>query len=76
MIRAYHLDRGDTQRTRILIPNSAHGTNPASVSMAGFEAVELPSDENGDVDLEALRAACDDTCGRHDDHRAEHAGAV
>ncbi len=61
MIRAYHLDRGDTKRTRILIPNSAHGTNPASVTMAGFEAVELPSDENGDVDLEALRVACDDT---------------
>ena len=61
MIRAYHLDRGDTQRTKILIPNSAHGTNPASVSMAGFEAVELPSDDHGDVDLEALRAACDDT---------------
>jgi len=61
MIRAYHRDRGDTKRTRILIPNSAHGTNPASVSMAGFEAVELPSDANGDVDLEALRAACDDT---------------
>jgi glycine dehydrogenase subunit 2 len=61
MIRAYHLDRGDTQRTRILIPNSAHGTNPASVTMAGFEAVELPSDENGDVDLDALRAACDET---------------
>jgi len=61
MIRAYHLDRGDTKRKKILIPNSAHGTNPASVSMAGFQAVELPADENGDVDLEALRAACDDT---------------
>ncbi len=61
MIRAYHLDRGDSKRTRVLIPNSAHGTNPASVSMVGFEAVELPSDENGDVDLEALRAQCDDT---------------
>ena len=61
MIRKYHLDRGDTKRTRILIPNSAHGTNPATVTMAGFTAVELPSDENGDVDLEALKAACDDT---------------
>ncbi len=61
MIRAYHLDRGDTNRTKILIPNSAHGTNPASVTMAGFKAVELPADENGDVDLAALRAACDDT---------------
>ncbi len=61
MIRKYHLDRGDTQRTKILIPNSAHGTNPATVTMAGYTAVELPSDENGDVDLEALKAACDDT---------------
>ncbi len=61
MIRKYHLSRGDTKRTRILVPNSAHGTNPATVSMAGYEAVELPSDENGDVDLDALLAACDDT---------------
>jgi len=61
MIRKYHLDRGDTQRTKILIPNSAHGTNPATVTMAGFTAVELPADDQGDVDLEALRAACDDT---------------
>ncbi len=61
MIRKYHVDRGDTKRTKILVPNSAHGTNPATVTMAGFEAVELPSDENGDVDLDALRAACDDT---------------
>jgi glycine dehydrogenase subunit 2 len=58
MIRAYHLDRGDTRRTKILVPNSAHGTNPATVTMAGLQVVELPSDENGDVNLEALRAAC------------------
>ncbi|MCK6580178.1 MAG: aminomethyl-transferring glycine dehydrogenase subunit GcvPB [Anaerolineae bacterium] len=61
MIRAYHADRGDSRRTKILVPNSAHGTNPATVSMAGLSVVELPSDENGDVDLIALRAACDDT---------------
>jgi glycine dehydrogenase subunit 2 len=61
MVRKYHLDRSDTRRTKILVPNSAHGTNPATVSMAGLEVVELPSDANGDVDLEALRAACDDT---------------
>ena len=47
MIRNYHLDRGDTQRTRILVPNSAHGTNPATVTMAGYETVELPSDDPG-----------------------------
>ncbi len=61
MIRKYHLDRGDTQRTTILVPNSAHGTNPATVTMAGLQVVELPSDDNGDVNLEALQAACDDT---------------
>ncbi|MFN8530096.1 MAG: aminomethyl-transferring glycine dehydrogenase subunit GcvPB [Anaerolineae bacterium] len=61
MIRKYHVERGDTKRTRILVPNSAHGTNPATVSMAGYTAVELPSDENGDVDLAALKSMCDDT---------------
>jgi glycine dehydrogenase subunit 2 len=60
MIRKYHLDRGDTQRTKILVPNSAHGTNPATVTMTGYEVVELPSDERGDVDLNALKAVCDD----------------
>ncbi len=61
MIRKYHVDNGDSKRTKILVPNSAHGTNPATVSMAGLEVVELPSDENGDVNLEALKAACDET---------------
>src|SRR5690606_20374273 len=58
MIRKYHHDRGDTARTKILVPDSAHGTNPATVTMAGLEVIELPSDENGDVNLEALREAC------------------
>ena len=61
MIRAYHRERGDTSRTRILIPDSAHGTNPASATMAGFTAVEVPSDARGNVALEAVRVACDDT---------------
>jgi glycine cleavage system P protein (glycine dehydrogenase) subunit 2 len=61
IIRAYHQARGDLRRTKILIPNSAHGTNPASTAMAGFQVIELPSDARGNVDLEALRAACDDT---------------
>ncbi len=61
MMRAYHLDRGDTKRTKILIPDSAHGTNPASTTMSGLQAVELPSDARGNIDLEALKAACDDT---------------
>jgi glycine dehydrogenase subunit 2 len=61
VIRAYHLDRGDTKRTRILVPNSAHGTNPATSTMAGFTTTELPSNADGDVDLDALRRECDDT---------------
>jgi glycine cleavage system P protein (glycine dehydrogenase) subunit 2 len=61
MMHAYHRDRGDTKRTRILIPDSAHGTNPASTTMAGFSAVELPSDARGNIDLEAVAAACDET---------------
>ncbi|NWF67472.1 MAG: aminomethyl-transferring glycine dehydrogenase subunit GcvPB [Chloroflexi bacterium] len=58
MIRNYHLDRGEPQRTTILVPNSAHGTNPATCTMAGLNVKELPSDQDGNVDLEALRAAC------------------
>jgi glycine dehydrogenase subunit 2 len=59
MIRAYHQSRGDSGRTRMLIPNSAHGTNPASVAMAGMQAVEVPSDERGNIDLAELRNLCD-----------------
>jgi glycine dehydrogenase subunit 2 len=61
MMRAYHRDRGEHGRTRILIPDSAHGTNPASTTMAGLTAVELPSDARGNLDLDAVRAACDRT---------------
>ena len=60
IIRKYHVDRGDTQRTRMLIPDSAHGTNPATSAMIGFDVVALPSDERGNVDLEALKSLCDD----------------
>src|SRR5438477_2604768 len=61
MMRAYHHARGDDKRTRILIPDSAHGTNPASTTMAGFTAIELPSDARGNIELEAVRSACGDT---------------
>lgn len=61
MIRAYHESRGDHKRTRMLIPDSAHGTNPASTTMAGYETVKISSDARGNVDLEELRAHCDDT---------------
>lgn len=57
IIRAYHMDRGDTKRTEILVPDSAHGTNPASAAMAGFKVVEIPSNERGMVDLDALESA-------------------
>ncbi len=60
IIRAYHHDRGDDQRNKMLVPDSAHGTNPASSAMTGMEMVELPSDERGNVDLDALRSQCDD----------------
>jgi glycine dehydrogenase subunit 2 len=61
ILRAYHRDRADEKRTKILIPDSAHGTNPASTAMVGLQVLQLPSDKRGNVDLDALRAACDDT---------------
>ena len=60
IIHKYHKDRGDHQRTRMLIPDSAHGTNPASSAMLGFDVVPLPSDERGNVDIEALKGLCDE----------------
>jgi glycine dehydrogenase subunit 2 len=63
LIRAYHEDRGDPRR-RVIIPDSAHGTNPASVRLAGFEATTVRSDRDGLVDLDALQAALgDDVAG-------------
>jgi glycine dehydrogenase subunit 2 len=55
VIRAYHQERGDTARTKMLIPDSAHGTNPATARMAGFDVVTVPSDARGNADLEAVR---------------------
>jgi glycine dehydrogenase subunit 2 len=63
MMRAYHLDRGDAARDVILVPDSAHGTNPASTSMSGLRVLEVPSDLRGNVDMGALEAAC----GEHGD---------
>ena len=60
MIRAYHQARGDTARKVMLIPDSAHGTNPASTSMSGFETIQIKSDERGNVDLDEFRAHCDE----------------
>lgn len=61
IIRAYHEANGHTQRNKILIPDSAHGTNPATSAMSGMRVVEIKSDGRGNVDLEALRAECDET---------------
>ncbi len=61
MIRAALKARGETNRTRMLIPDSAHGTNPASCTMAGFTTQTIPSGSDGNIDMNALRAALDDT---------------
>lgn len=55
LIKAYHEAHGDTARDEIIVPDSAHGTNPATVTITGFKAVEVPSNADGLVDLEALR---------------------
>lgn len=60
IIRAYMQDH-DPKRTKVLIPDSAHGTNPASATMAGFQTVTVPSDERGGVDMDALDKLMDDT---------------
>ena len=64
LIKQYHQARGDTKRTKIIVPDSAHGTNPATANMCGFEVVNIASAPNGCVDLEALKAVLgDDTAG-------------
>ena len=56
-IQEYHRQNGDIQRDKVIVPDSAHGTNPASAAMCGYEIVEIPSGEDGRLDLGALRAA-------------------
>ena len=57
LIKAYHQANGNKEKNEIIVPDSAHGTNPASCTMAGFKTVTIPSDEQGCVDLDALRNA-------------------
>jgi glycine dehydrogenase subunit 2 len=57
MIRAYHQARGDHDRVEIIVPNAAHGTNPATAVMCGYKVTEVPVDRSGDVDVEALKRA-------------------
>ena len=64
LIKQYHDARGDSKRRKIIVPDSAHGTNPATAAMCGYEVVNIPSAPNGCVDLEALKAVLgDDTAG-------------
>jgi glycine dehydrogenase subunit 2 len=57
MVRAYHRSRGDTERVEVLVPDSSHGTNPATATMAGFRTITVPSAPDGGVDVDAFRAA-------------------
>jgi len=64
MMRAYHVANGGSHRRKMLIPDTAHGTNPASAAMGGFDVVAIPSDADGNMDMEALRReATDDLAG-------------
>lgn len=60
IMKAYHESRGDKKRNKIIVPDSAHGTNPASAAVAGFEIIEIESDKNGAVDLEKLKEVLSD----------------
>ena len=55
IMRQYHMNRGDFKRTKVIVPDSAHGTNPASAAVCGLEVVEVKSLENGRIDVEALK---------------------
>lgn len=61
VIRAYHQSRGDVKRTKVIVPDSAHGTNPASAAVCGLEIVEVKSTADGVVDVEDLKGLLDDT---------------
>ena len=61
IMKQYHLNRGDTKRTKVIVPDSAHGTNPASSALCGFEVVTVESTSDGTVDVEKLKSLLDDT---------------
>ena len=61
IMRTYHMQRGDLKRTRVIVPDSAHGTNPASAAVCGLEVVEVKSLANGRIDVEALKPLLDET---------------
>ncbi|MDE6298918.1 MAG: aminomethyl-transferring glycine dehydrogenase subunit GcvPB, partial [Muribaculaceae bacterium] len=61
VMRQYHISRGDNKRTKVIVPDSAHGTNPASAMVAGLEVVEVKSKPNGSIDVEDLKPLLDET---------------
>ena len=61
VMRQYHISRGDTKRTKVIVPDTAHGTNPASAMVAGLEVVEVKSKSNGSIDVEDLKPLLDDS---------------
>ena len=75
LTRAYHEDRGET-RTKVLTPDTAHGTNPATVTMAGYEVVKVGTNPDGGVDLDDLRAKADERRRLPDAHQPQHAGRL
>ncbi len=72
LIKAYHESRGDKKRTKIIVPDSAHGTNPASAAMVGFSVISIPSADDGGVDLEELKKSCRGRYGRTDADQSQY----
>ncbi len=60
IMKAYHLKKGNTHKTKVIVPDSAHGTNPASATVAGFDIIEVKSNQDGTVNIKALKAAITD----------------
>ena len=73
LTKAFHADRGE-ERTKVLTPDTAHGTNPATVTMAGYEVVKVGTNADGGVDVDDLRAKADDERRLPDAHQPQHAG--
>ncbi|MDD3050688.1 MAG: aminomethyl-transferring glycine dehydrogenase subunit GcvPB [Candidatus Cloacimonetes bacterium] len=61
IVHAYHKAKGNNHKNKIILPDSAHGTNPATVALNGYEVIEIASNSDGKVDIEALRKVCDDS---------------
>jgi len=76
LFKAYFKKKGDTERTKILVPTSAHGTNPASAHISGFDVEEVQADERGLVSLESLKERLNDNSGRYNAHQSEYPWAI